>query len=95
MIIRCHVCGADPLGRWKQPPAIIFHGTSTGEWRQGARDDTVYAYRDHLSAKQEEEIQRREKGHWKKGRTAMNDALWDSPPIFLPGARHGGLRAWS
>lgn len=64
MIIRCHVCCADPLGRWKQP-AIIFHDL----YREGggARDDTVYACRDHLSAKREEEIQTREKGHWKKG----------------------------
>ena len=24
MIIRCNVCGADPCGRWKSPPAMIF-----------------------------------------------------------------------
>jgi hypothetical protein len=25
MIIRCHACRADPAGRWKPPPAAIFH----------------------------------------------------------------------
>jgi hypothetical protein len=65
MIIRCHVCGADPLGRWKQPPAIIFHDPRREGG--GARDDFVYACCDHLSARREEEIQTREKGHWKKG----------------------------
>jgi hypothetical protein len=24
MIIRCHVCNADPAARWKSPPAMIF-----------------------------------------------------------------------
>jgi hypothetical protein len=24
MIIRCHICNADPCGRWKSPPAMIF-----------------------------------------------------------------------
>jgi hypothetical protein len=32
MIIRCCACGAVPCGRWKQPPAIIFHD----RYREGA-----------------------------------------------------------
>jgi hypothetical protein len=32
-----------------------------------ARDDTVHACRDCLSTRREEEIQTREKDHWKKG----------------------------
>ena len=51
MIIRCHVCIADPAARWKSPPAMIFH-----EGRQRPRRP-VDTYRDHLSPKREEEIQ--------------------------------------
>ena len=65
MIIRCRACRADPLGRWKQPPAIIFRDPYREDG--SARDDSVYACRDCLSARREEEIQQREKNHWKKG----------------------------
>jgi hypothetical protein len=65
MIIRCRNCGADPCGRWKQPPAIIFRDPYLEDG--SARDDCVYACRDHLSARREGEIQTREKDHWKKG----------------------------
>jgi hypothetical protein len=64
MIIRC-LCGADPAGRWKSPPAMIFQDRYRGDGSK--RDDIVYACRDHLSPKREEEIQEREKNHWKKG----------------------------
>jgi hypothetical protein len=67
MIIRCCVCGADPAARWKSPPAMIFHDPyrEDGSKRD---DDIVYACRDHLSAKQEEEILKRETDrNWKKG----------------------------
>jgi hypothetical protein len=64
MIIRCR-CGADPAGRWKQPPAIIFCDPYLEDG--SVRDVPGHACRDHLSAKREEEIQRQEKGHWKKG----------------------------
>ena len=65
MIICCQVCNADPDGRWKSPPAMIF----CDPYREdgSARDEPVRACRDHLSAKREEEIQRREKDHWRKG----------------------------
>ena len=53
MIIRCHVCLADPCGRWKQPPAIIFID-------RYLKREPVYACRDHLSARRAEEIYARE-----------------------------------
>jgi hypothetical protein len=60
MIIRCAVCYADPIGRWKQPPAMIFVDHH--------RDDGVrYACRDHVSAKREGEIKARERDHWPPG----------------------------
>jgi hypothetical protein len=52
-IIRCHVCRADPAGRWRQPPAMIFIDHVNGEKR--------YACRDHLSPEKEVEIKAREK----------------------------------
>ena len=68
MIIRCEVCNADPAGRWVQPAALIFwdHYRENGSKRKDP--DFVYACRDHLSAKGEEEIQKRERERgWKKG----------------------------
>jgi hypothetical protein len=41
MIIRCHVCGADPAGRWKSPPGIIFHDPYLDDGNK--RGDFVYA----------------------------------------------------
>ena len=52
MIIRCNSCCADPIGRWKQPPAMIF---------VDQHDGRHYACRIHLSEKREVEIQEREK----------------------------------
>jgi hypothetical protein len=67
MIIRCR-CNADPAGRWKSPPAMIF---CDPYWEDGSTrkdPDFVPACRDHLSPKREDEIQRREKDlGWKKG----------------------------
>ena len=54
LIIRCDICDADPAGRWKQPPAMIFSDPYRG-------DGPAYACRDHLSARRAEEVQRREK----------------------------------
>jgi len=72
MTIRCHVCGADPCGRWKSPPAMIFcdRYREDGSIRKddSGQDVFVYACRDHLSEKREKEIQEREKDHgWKTG----------------------------
>ena len=53
MIIRCHVCNADPAGRWRSPPMCIFIDHVNGE--------RVYSCRDHLSARKEEEIRVRER----------------------------------
>jgi hypothetical protein len=62
MIIRCR-CNADPVARWKSPPAIIFCDPYREDGSK--RKDPV---RDHLSPKREEEIQRRELDRgWKKG----------------------------
>jgi hypothetical protein len=65
LIIRCHVCNADPHGRWKQPPAMIFcdRYLKDGSVRKDEYDRPtfVHACRNHLSAKREEEIQAREK----------------------------------
>jgi hypothetical protein len=49
-IIRCQTCNADPAGRWKQPPAMIFIDSNSG----------AYGCRDHLSPAKENEIQARE-----------------------------------
>jgi hypothetical protein len=54
MLIRCHVCHADPAGRWKQPPAMIF----IDPYRE---DGKKYACRDHLSPEREDEIKARER----------------------------------
>jgi hypothetical protein len=54
--ICCHICQADPAGRWKQPPAMIFIDSVDGEKR--------YACRDHLSPEKEAEVKERER---KKG----------------------------
>jgi hypothetical protein len=72
VIIRCQVCGADPAGRWKSPPAMIFRDRyrEDGSIRKddSGQDVFVYACRDHLSEKREKEIQEREKDHgWKTG----------------------------
>jgi hypothetical protein len=67
MIIKCAVCDSDPLGRWRQPPAIIFpdpyaKGAATSE------RGFVYACRDCLSPQREQEIARRERERgWPKG----------------------------
>jgi hypothetical protein len=64
MIIRCHVCNADPAGRWKSPPAMIFCDPyrDDGSVRRDANQIVfVHACRDHLSPKREEEIRGREK----------------------------------
>jgi hypothetical protein len=66
MIIRCHCCGADPCGRWRQPPAVIFHDFDA----KGTDADPrgfLYTCRSCLSTKREEEIQAREREHWPMG----------------------------
>jgi hypothetical protein len=72
MIIRCDVCGADPDGRWKSPPAMIFCDRYRGDGSirkdDSGQDVFMNACRDHLSPKGEQEIQKREKERgWKKG----------------------------
>jgi hypothetical protein len=62
VIIRCHVCRADPAGRWKQSSAMMF---ADGVDADGHRR---FACRDHLSAKREAEIATREKAlGWSPG----------------------------
>jgi hypothetical protein len=48
-IVACHICRADPIGRWRKPPQMIFI------------DGDVYACRDHVSAEKEAEVQKRER----------------------------------
>jgi hypothetical protein len=64
-MIRCHVCNADPCGRWKSPPAMIFRDPywEDSSVRRDANDQVVFVHacRDHLSRKREEEIQKRQK----------------------------------
>ena len=60
MVIKCHVCGGDPAGRWVKPPASVF--VDRYQASGALRADPVYACRAHLSAKREEEIQTRERG---------------------------------
>jgi hypothetical protein len=54
-VICCHICRADPFGRWKHPPAMVFI-----DGRQST-DASQYRCRDHLSPKREEQIKMREK----------------------------------
>jgi hypothetical protein len=57
--IKCARCGADPCGRWRQPPKIIF----CDPYAQGAGAsgrDFVYSCRDCLSQRREAEIRKRE-----------------------------------
>jgi hypothetical protein len=70
MNIRCHTCDADPAGRWKQPPAMIFRDRylKDGNIRKDENDQDVFVHacRNHLSARREEEIREREKDRgWK------------------------------
>jgi hypothetical protein len=53
MIICCAVCQSDPIGRWRQPPAMMFVDHVVG--------DRHYFCRDHLPAKKREQIEAREK----------------------------------
>jgi hypothetical protein len=63
-IICCAVCQSDPIGRWKQPPAMVF----VDAYRSNNRDGDKYVCRDHLSAKREAEIATREKAlGWNTG----------------------------
>jgi hypothetical protein len=55
MIIRCHTCHADPGGRWKQPPAMIFIDG------RPSTDGSHYRCRDHVSAAKAEKLKAREK----------------------------------
>ena len=65
MIVRCHICNADPCGRWRSPPMCIFIDPYQEDG--DARDDPVYACRDCLSAKREAEICVRERSYWRSG----------------------------
>ena len=53
MIIKCETCGADPCGRWKEPPAMMFV--------ERVGDERRYFCRDHLPAKKKEQIEARER----------------------------------
>jgi hypothetical protein len=55
---RCYVCNADPAARWATPAKMIFIDLHHKDNRQdpGAK----FRCREHLSAKREEEIARRE-----------------------------------
>jgi hypothetical protein len=76
-------CNADPDGRWKSPPAMIFHDRY---WEDGSKrtdTDFVHACRDHLSRKREEEIQ---KAGAKAARMTDLDQLaelWSEPGATL------------
>lgn len=61
MIIRCWSCRADPLGRWKQPPASLFADPYKADG--GIRNRAVFSCRDHLSPRRREEVQRRDREH--------------------------------
>jgi hypothetical protein len=58
VIIKCHVCGADPAGRWKKPAALIFINRMVEDEEGIARPE--YRCRTHISAKRETELQARE-----------------------------------
>ena len=63
MVIKCHVCGADPAGRWVQPAALIFIDEPPPDpktHRRVARKPEHYRCRAHISPNREGEIQARE-----------------------------------
>jgi hypothetical protein len=59
VIIKCHVCNADPAGRWRSPPMCIFIDHVKGE--------RVYACRDHLTPRKEEVMVRERSLSFAKG----------------------------
>jgi hypothetical protein len=83
MIVRCHACNAVPCGRWKSPPAMIFHDRY---WKDGSKrtdPDFVRACCDHLSWKREDEIQRREQGTARMTELDQLAKLWSEPGATL------------
>lgn len=60
MIIRCDICGADPIGRWVQPPAVIFIDAPPDV----PRHPSHYRCRSHVSEAKEEKIQNWECTRW-------------------------------
>ena len=77
MIVRCQVCGADPDGGWRSPPAMIFHDRylEDGSIRRRERPKRFRVrLPDHLSEKREKEIQDAGEGPLEEGRAAMNGA---------------------
>jgi hypothetical protein len=64
IIIRCHVCGADPAGRWVQPPALIYIDEPPPDPKTHRRVDRKpehYRCRAHVSEQKEEAIQKSER----------------------------------
>ena len=53
MIIRCHLCHADPCGRWGQRACIFVEPQPKGEER--------YRCRDHVSPAKEQELKARDR----------------------------------
>jgi hypothetical protein len=60
MIIKCSICGADPLGRRRSPAAMIFHDPYA-EGAAASERSFFYACRDCLSPQREREIAQRER----------------------------------
>jgi hypothetical protein len=67
MIIRCAVCRADPAGRWKQPPALLYRDPRQDTPPPpGVRDEyrarwrPKFFCREHVSSKRKGEIERME-----------------------------------
>jgi hypothetical protein len=58
----CWVCGADPAGfNPEQPPKNIFREDRHDDG--SPRIDPIYACREHVSKRREQELQRREREH--------------------------------
>jgi hypothetical protein len=60
MIVICHVCGARPYAQDETPPAMIFRDPYS-EGADAEKRGFVYACREHLTPKREEEIAKRER----------------------------------
>ena len=75
MIICCHQCDADPIGRWKQPPAMIFHDrypnpAKLEKAKAAELEDRGYLFscREHVTPQRERELQQRERERgWPEG----------------------------
>ena len=67
MIIKCHICSADPAARWLSPPQNIYVD------RHRSDGGSKYRCFAHLSERRREEIEARGKGHRRADRDELEE----------------------